>query len=126
MSFESKNWGADLQSAVNNLTQLSGLDSLSDVQQDAFVKRFELAYELAWKCLQHQLQTEGIIARSPRQVFKEAVALGLIENERLWLEMIEIRNTLVHTYSAEKARALVEDIRLKMVEPLSKISEGLR
>jgi nucleotidyltransferase substrate binding protein (TIGR01987 family) len=126
MSYDSKQSYEDLQAAVVNLTQLSDLETLSEIEQDAFLKRFELAYEQSWKCLQQYLQTEGIIARSPRQVFKEAVALGLIDDERLWLEMIEVRNTLVHTYNAVKARALVGNIRSRLVEPLRLLADRLQ
>ena len=40
---------------------------------------------------------------SPRQVFKEAFALSLIEKEQIFIEMIESRNTLSHTYNDEQA-----------------------
>jgi nucleotidyltransferase substrate binding protein (TIGR01987 family) len=101
----------DLMSAIRNLTQLasSGLDG--DVEQDAFIKRFELAYELSWKWLQARIMAEGITVRSPRQVFKESVSLGYIQNEEGWLEMIEVRNVLVHTYNADKARKYTGQIR---------------
>ncbi|MFU8859106.1 MAG: HI0074 family nucleotidyltransferase substrate-binding subunit [Cyclonatronaceae bacterium] len=101
----------DLMSAIRNLTQLasSGLDG--DVEQDAFIKRFELAYELSWKWLQARIMAEGITVRSPRQVFKESVSLGYIQNEEGWLEMIEVRNVLVHTYNADKAREYTGQIR---------------
>jgi nucleotidyltransferase substrate binding protein (TIGR01987 family) len=101
----------DLMSAIRNLTQLasSGLDG--DVEQDAFIKRFELAYELSWKWLQARIMAEGITVRSPRQVFKESVSLGYIQNEEGWLKMIEVRNVLVHTYNADKAREYTGQIR---------------
>lgn len=101
----------DLIKAIRNLSQLasSGLDG--DVEQDAFIKRFELAYELSWKWLQSRIMAEGIAVRSPRQVFKESVSLGYIQHEEGWLEMIEVRNVLVHTYNADKAREYTGQIR---------------
>lgn len=104
-------WREDLQSAIQNLTQAASDNLSSEIVQDAFIKRFELAYELSWKWLQARLHSEGIIARSPRKVFKESIKLGLIENVFLWLEMIETRNILVHTYNAVKARLLVSKIK---------------
>lgn len=45
----------------------------------------------------------GIRTISPRQVFKEAFALSLIDKEDLFIEMIESRNTLAHTYNEDQA-----------------------
>ena len=101
----------DLHQAVNNLAELGQTDLTNDVAQDAFIKRFELLYELGWKWLKIKLEQEGIIAKSPRQVFKQAVSMGWIKNRHDWLKMIEIRNILIHTYSAEKAREAVPDIK---------------
>ncbi|MCA1803692.1 MAG: nucleotidyltransferase substrate binding protein, partial [Rhodothermaceae bacterium] len=81
----------DLMSAIKNLTQLASSGLVGDVEQDAFIKRFELAYELSWKWLQARIMVEGITARSPRQVFKESISLGYIQSEEAWLEMIEVR-----------------------------------
>ncbi|TVQ12967.1 MAG: DUF86 domain-containing protein [Balneolaceae bacterium] len=101
----------DLKKAIHNLSQLADSGLTGDVEQDAFIKRFELCYELSWKWLQSRVFREGIAARSPRQVFKESVSLGYIHNEKGWLEMIEIRNVLVHTYNADKAREFTQQIR---------------
>lgn len=101
----------DLIKAIGNLSRLASSGLSGDVEQDAFIKRFELAYELSWKWLQARIMAEGITARSPRQVFKESVSLGYIQSEEGWLEMIEVRNVLVHTYNADKAREYTGQIR---------------
>jgi nucleotidyltransferase substrate binding protein (TIGR01987 family) len=101
----------DLIKAISNLSQLASSGLEGDVEQDAFIKRFELAYELSWKWLQSRIMAEGITVRSPRQVFKESVSLGYIRNEEGWLKMIEVRNVLVHTYNADIAREFTGQIR---------------
>jgi nucleotidyltransferase substrate binding protein (TIGR01987 family) len=104
-------WKEDLKQSVKNLRDVADTGLRNDIEQDAFIKRFELSYELAWKWLQSRLNEEGVIAKSPRQVFKEAVKLGYITDEITWLEMIETRNTLVHIYNAMKARLLAAKIQ---------------
>ncbi|MFQ6608083.1 MAG: HI0074 family nucleotidyltransferase substrate-binding subunit [Fidelibacterota bacterium] len=47
-------------------------------------------------------------AVSPRQVFKEAFALDLIEEEDIFIDMIESRNMLAHTYNEEQAKSIYE------------------
>ncbi len=81
----------------------------SSIVLDATVQRFEFSYELMWKTLKNFLENvHGIRAISPRQVFKEAYGLSLIEHEDLFLEMIHSRNLLSHTYDEEQAKNIYE------------------
>ena len=81
----------------------------SPIVRDACLQRFEFSYELLWKTLKIFLEDiHGVRAVSPRQVFKEAFALSLIEKEETFVEMIESRNTLSHTYSEEQAMKIYE------------------
>lgn len=77
----------------------------SAIVMDATIQRFEFSYELMWKTLKNFLEDiHGIRVVSPRQVFKEAYRLSLIEQEDLFLEMIHSRNLLSHTYNEELAK----------------------
>lgn len=73
-------------------------DGFGDVYLDLVVKRFEFTYEMAWKAVKRYLDFQGIEVKSPRAVFQEAYSQGLIENESVWLEMIEQRNLSSHIY----------------------------
>ena len=78
--------------------------SESPIVRDACLQRFEFCYELLWKTLKIFLEeVHGVRAVSPRQVFKEAFALSIIDEELTFVEMIESRNTLSHTYNEEQA-----------------------
>ena len=79
--------------------------------RDSAIKRFELTFELAWKCLKEFLGGKGIVCRSPRDCFEQGFSLGLIGDDPMWLKMLEDRNLSVHTYNEK----LAEDIygRLK-------------
>ena len=79
-------------------------ESESPIVRDACLQRFEFSYELLWKTLKVFLEEiHGVRAVSPRQVFKEAFALSIIDEELTFVEMIESRNTLSHTYNEEQA-----------------------
>ena len=102
----SDKYNRNLKSLEKALLQLS--DALeqaeSPIVRDACLQRFEFCYELLWKTLKIFLEDiHGVRAVSPRQVFKEAFALSLIEKEQIFIEMIESRNTLAHTYNEEQA-----------------------
>ena len=79
-------------------------EPVTPIVMDATIQRFEFTYELLWKTVKAFLEDiHGIRAVSPRQVFKEANSLSLIEDDDIFLEMIKSRNLLSHTYNEEQA-----------------------
>ena len=79
------------------------------IVRDASIQRFEFTYELLWKTLKSFLEDfHGVRAVTPRQVFKEAFTIDIIDNEDIFLEMLESRNALAHTYSEKQARDICE------------------
>ena len=99
-------YNRNLKSFEKALLQLSDAleESESPIVRDACLQRFEFSYELLWKTLKVFLEEiHGVRAVSPRQVFKEAFALSIIDEELTFVEMIESRNTLAHTYNEEQA-----------------------
>ena len=102
----SDKYNRNLKSLEKALLQLSDAleQSESPIVRDACLQRFEFSYELLWKTLKIFLEEiHGVRAVSPRQVFKEAFALSLIEKEQIFIEVIESRNTLSHTYNEGQA-----------------------
>ena len=99
-------YNRNLKSFEKALLQLGDAleESESPIVGDACLQRFEFSYELLWKTLKIFLEEiHGVRAVSPRQVFKEAFALSIIDEELTFVEMIESRNTLAHTYNEEQA-----------------------
>ncbi|MEA1875786.1 MAG: HI0074 family nucleotidyltransferase substrate-binding subunit [Bacteroidota bacterium] len=81
----------------------------TDIIRDAAIQRFEFTYELLWKTLKAFLEEyHGIRVHSPRQAFKEAYSLELIDDEELFLDMLESRNLLAHTYSESESMAIYQ------------------
>lgn len=89
----------------------------SAITRDAAIKRFEFTFELLWKSLQRFFRGQGIACNSPKGCLKEAFAFGLIENNPLWLRMIDDRNLTVHTYNEALAIEIYQ--HLKDYMPLS-------
>ena len=99
-------YNRNLKSFEKALLQLGDAleESESLIVRDACLQRFEFSYELLWKTLKIFLEEiHGVRAVSPRQVFKEAFALSIIDEELTFVEMIESRNPLSHTYNEEQA-----------------------
>jgi len=73
-------------------------ENLNRLEKEGLVQRFEYTFELAWKTMKDYLASKGLDVAYPRDVLKEAFASGLIENGELWMEMLDNRNMLSHTY----------------------------
>lgn len=100
----------DFAKAVKNLD--TAIDTaIDELDMDGTIKRFELCYELSWKLIKEYLADKGVIAKNPRDCFKEAFANNLINNEDVWIKMLEDRNYLVHTYTFEESRKIFEHIK---------------
>lgn len=78
---------------------------------DATIQRFEFTFELAWKFLKEYFFDKDIVFNYPREVLQEAFAVGLIDNERLWLQMLTDRNMTSHTYDEKLADEIYMRIR---------------
>lgn len=96
--------------SVERLDEVLGMDK-STITRDATIQRFEFTIELAWKCLQKFLLNEKIICRSPKECFKEAFKFGLIEDDPVWLAMLDDRNLSVHTYNEKIAEEIYARIQ---------------
>lgn len=81
-----------------------------DIVLDVAAKRFEFTYEMAWKALKRVLDYLGLDARAPRPVFKEAYAQGLLAEEQVWLDMIEMRNLSSHVYDEHEISRILEQL----------------
>ena len=78
-----------------------------DIYLDLAVKRFEFTYEMSWKAIKRYLDFTGIGCVSPRGCYKEAFAQGLITEEAVWLDMIEMRNLTSHTYNEDEIKEII-------------------
>ena len=100
----------------------------SEYYSDIAIKRFEFTYEMAWKTLKRYIAYIGLDCKNPRSCFKEAFAQGLIENENIWLEMIEARNTSSHIYDEYEIQEIVEKMCIfadEFVELKIKLAEQI-
>ena len=73
---------------------------------EATIQIFGYSFELYWKLLQKISRQEGVETNSPRSTLAQAYSMGLIDNQRLWLEMLEDRNLTSHTYKQPTANAI--------------------
>lgn len=98
-------WKQRFQNFDNAFAQLSeavaSVKQLSVLEKEGMVQRFEYTFELAWKTLKDFLESKNVDARYPREVIKKSFEYEIIEDGEIWLEMLEQRNLMAHTYNQE-------------------------
>jgi len=82
----------------------------NDLIQMALIKAFEMTFELSWKTMKDFLVYNGIDVKLPREVIKHAFANDIIVDGVVWIDMLEKRNQIAHTYDEERAREIVRRI----------------
>jgi nucleotidyltransferase substrate binding protein (TIGR01987 family) len=100
-----------------------GVETLSVLEREGTVQRFEVALELAWKTLKDFLEHEGVALAtvSPKSVVREAFAASVVGDGQVWIDMLDHRNLLSHTYDAavfEDAVFAIRDRYLPTFEAL--------
>ena len=91
----------------------------------ALIKAYEFSFELSWKTLKDFLVYNGIDAKLPREVLKQAFATGLLNNGQLWIDMLEQRNLMAHTYDQARALQAVELIASHYWPQLQRLQNAL-
>jgi len=89
----------DLEKILLKLEEVLSSEK-SEINRDSAVKRFEIAFDIAWKTLKTYLEGRyGIICKSPKGCIREAFTQGLIDYDDYWLKIVDLRNSTVHIYS---------------------------
>jgi nucleotidyltransferase substrate binding protein (TIGR01987 family) len=87
-------------------------ESLSDLEKDGLIQRFEYTHELAWKVMKDYLKYQGTVdLGGSRDAIREAFKINLVEDGESWMDMIKSRNLTAHTYNDSVA----SEIFLKIV-----------
>ncbi|MBN2860552.1 MAG: nucleotidyltransferase substrate binding protein [Sphaerochaetaceae bacterium] len=98
--------------ALSQLEEFLALDSLNKFELQGLIQCFEYTFELSWKTLKDYLISEGIEVPTPRKAIQEGFKSGVIEDGHTWIEALESRNLMAHTYNEEyvtKAETLIRN-----------------
>ncbi|MEW5946940.1 MAG: HI0074 family nucleotidyltransferase substrate-binding subunit [bacterium] len=98
-----------LNDALNRLKECVG-DAVDELDHDGVIQRFEFTFELPWKCLKTYLENEGITCRTPRERLKAVFGINLINDEAVFLDMLEDGNLSSHIYSRDEAERIYRRI----------------
>lgn len=110
-----------LQEAVAEYQQ----SNHNTLMRDGLIQRFEFTFELSWKALKEYLYDQGCGTglNFPKQVLKTAYENEIIQDETIWLSMLEARNRTSHIYDDTSAQRIAEDICFRFLFPLLSLAE---
>ena len=99
-------------------------DSLSELEMEGLIQRFEYTFELGWKVLQDFLKFKGYeFVQGPNGTLQD----GLISDHDGWRRMAKARVTTSHTYNEgdaiQIARKIYEEYSLLLKQLDTKLNE---
>lgn len=101
--------------ALANLTEGSKLEEpYTVVEQTGIAGLFGICFEQAWKLMKEVLEEHGRFEAktgSPREIIKIAYQCGMVNDSDGWLELLESRNILAHTYTDEGALCVIRKVK---------------
>ena len=97
------------EKALTTLREALDLE-VSTIARDAAIKRFEYNFELAWKTVKHFARLEGETCNSPKEALKTALKLNWIEDDKVWLDILDDRNQTTHTYQESTAESVYRNL----------------
>lgn len=100
---------SDFQKIIGKFEEVLELRK-TEVTRDSAIKRFELCFDLAWKSVKNFARENGVECYSPKECFKVAFQLKLIEHDEKWLRMVKDRNLAAHLYRKEQAEKIYQKL----------------
>ena len=116
---------SNFKKATKQLTEFIAKGELNKFEVQGLIKCFEYTFELAWKTMKDYLELEGFDVKSPRQTIKTALKAGQINNGHTWIDALEKRNLMAHTYNENRAKEAEDLIRNKYYDIIFNLCEKM-
>ena len=85
------------------------------------MQAFEFTFELGWKTIKDYLYEQGIDTKFPRDTIKEGFNTQIITDGHSWIEMLEKRNELSHTYNETVAEHAIQIIKYRYYKAIEQV-----
>jgi len=104
------------------------ITEMSDLEKEGVVQRFEYTFELAWKTLKDYLVYDGIVFDhiTPRRIIKQAFAAKIVKDGQTWIDMLEQRNLMSHTYDKKIFDGVIRNITQRYFAALEQVFSWLK
>lgn len=98
---------------LQEAADLSYENKLDQLGKEGVIHRFEYTTELAYRAIKYYLESQNIVFKliTPRTIIKEAIATKFIEQGEQWMNLIDARNKMSHTYDFKQFEAVIAQIK---------------
>ena len=107
--------------AFEQLKEFTEISELNKFEKQGFIQCFEYTFELAWKVLKDYLEYNGFDVKTPRNAIQIAFQIDFIKDGHIWIDALQKRNLMAHTYdedTADKAENLIRTDYFKVLNNL--------
>ena len=122
----------NLKKAYNKLVEVCNMyDGKNEIIRDSVIQRFEFTYELTHKTLKEFMKYNGVVLENsfPRTIYKKAYINNIISDDKVWINLLEDRNSTSHIYNEkmedEVAYRIMNDYVKAIGELVTNIEDNL-
>ena len=101
----------DLEKAIRHLENALHEKNVDDLMRAGSIQYFEFCFELAWKTIKSIAIREGLQdCYSPKSCFQLAFKNKWIDDDEIWIQMLNDRNLMTHTYDSDEALKVYQNL----------------
>lgn len=118
---------ANYKKATTQLEEFIEKGELNKFEVQGLIQCFEYTFELAWKTMKDYLELEVFEVKSPRGTIQTAFQTQLVTEGHIWIDALEKRNLMAHTYDegvAKEAEQLIKQKYYPVIKELLDKLEG--
>jgi nucleotidyltransferase substrate binding protein (TIGR01987 family) len=116
----------NFESAIAHLEAGVNKKNLSNLEKAGIIQIYEFTFELAWKTVKDYLEEKQVNVKFPRDVIKEGFAYDILKDGDVWMDMLQKRNLMSHTYNEKNAELAYSLIVNEYFEALHDVYQKLK
>ena len=99
------------------------------IYRTGVIGQFGLTFELAWKAVQEALRAHGAgeaATGSPREILQLGYRMGFLDDQAVWLLMLQKRNNAAHMYDENEIDEMLLLIRDSFIPAFTALEATLQ
>ena len=100
---------------------------LNQLEKEGVIQRFEYTMELSWKVMKDYLESENVVFEqiTPKAVIREAFESNFVSDGQLWMDMLDARNLMSHSYDQKDFAEVIDNLRHDYLDAFTELHTKL-